>query len=139
MIGFSAGAITTLAVALANKPDARPAFIGLMYGPQNPVQPPQNAPPLFDALAADDLLFVGKYRAGAVVARGGQKLSFTCTRQVVIKNGTTAELWPGQFLAWLSLNKFVCASNSDRPRRSKRLLEVAEPDIRNRLVRPDIK
>ena len=90
-----------------------------MYGPQDPVQPPQNAPPLFDVLAADDFLFakenfelVRSWRAAGAKAEfhlyqaGGHGFGMP-------KNGTTTELWPGQFLAWLSLNKFVSASNSD--------------------------
>jgi acetyl esterase/lipase len=56
MIGFSAGAMLTLATALAGE-DAKPAFIGDVYGPLAPVTVPADAPPLFVALAADDPLF----------------------------------------------------------------------------------
>ena len=57
MIGFSAGAMNTLAVTLANQSNARPDFIGLIYGPMFPVSAPTDAPPAFVALAADDPLF----------------------------------------------------------------------------------
>ncbi len=56
MIGFSAGAMLTLATTLSDK-DAKPAFIGLIYGPLSPVTVPADAPPMFVALAADDPFF----------------------------------------------------------------------------------
>ena len=59
MIGFSAGAMLTLQTELHGS-DARPAFIGLIYGPLEPVTVPADAPPLFVALAADDPLFGGR-------------------------------------------------------------------------------
>jgi acetyl esterase/lipase len=59
MVGFSAGAMLTMATALGVK-DARPAFIADIYGPLDPVTVPADAPPLFVALAADDPLFGGR-------------------------------------------------------------------------------
>ena len=56
MIGFSAGAMLTMATTLAGE-DAKPAFIGIIYGPLAPVTVPAEAPPLFVALAADDPFF----------------------------------------------------------------------------------
>jgi len=56
MLGFSAGAMLTLATTLAAD-DAKPAFIGLIYGPLSSVTPPADAPPMFVALAADDPFF----------------------------------------------------------------------------------
>jgi acetyl esterase/lipase len=56
MVGFSAGAMLTMATALHGQ-DAKPAFIGNVYGPLAAVQVPAGAPPLFVALAADDPLF----------------------------------------------------------------------------------
>lgn len=61
MIGFSAGAMLTMATTLAGK-DAKPAFIANIYGPLDAVTVPADAPPLFVALAADDPLFAhGKF------------------------------------------------------------------------------
>lgn len=57
MIGFSAGAMLTMATTLHNEGGARPAFIANIYGPLNAVEVPADAPPLFVALAADDPLF----------------------------------------------------------------------------------
>jgi acetyl esterase/lipase len=59
MVGFSAGAMLTLQTALQRQ-DAKPAFIGIIYGPLDPVAVPSDAPPMFVALAADDPLFGGR-------------------------------------------------------------------------------
>jgi acetyl esterase/lipase len=59
MVGFSAGAMLTMATALDGA-DAKPAFIGDIYGPLEPVKVPADAPPMFAALAADDPLFAGR-------------------------------------------------------------------------------
>lgn len=56
MVGFSAGAMLTLTTTLGVE-EAKPAFIGLIYGPLAPVTPPADAPPMFVALAADDPFF----------------------------------------------------------------------------------
>jgi acetyl esterase/lipase len=56
MLGFSAGAMLTLTTTLSSI-DAKPAFIGLIYGPLSPVTTPPDAPPMFVALAADDPFF----------------------------------------------------------------------------------
>lgn len=56
MVGFSAGAMLTMATAIAGQ-DAKPAFIGNIYGPLSPMTVPAEAPPLFIALAADDPFF----------------------------------------------------------------------------------
>jgi acetyl esterase/lipase len=109
MLGFSAGAITVLNVVLAEGPGAGPDFAGLLYGRMAAVTPPEDAPPLFVALAADDPLFgdagfglVDSWRvAGAPVelhyyARGGH--GFGAARQ-----GATSDAWLDQFLQWLEM------------------------------------
>lgn len=57
IIGFSAGAMTALQSVLIGQGDARPTFVGYVYGPMVPVAVPAGAPPLFAALALDDPLF----------------------------------------------------------------------------------
>jgi acetyl esterase/lipase len=59
MVGFSAGAMLAMVTTLGGV-DAKPAFIGDIYGPLAPVTVPADAPPLFVALAADDPLFAGR-------------------------------------------------------------------------------
>lgn len=57
MIGFSAGAMLTMATTLSSGP-AKPAFIGDVYGPlAATTSVPADAPPLFVAIAADDPFF----------------------------------------------------------------------------------
>lgn len=56
MVGFSAGAMLTMATTLSGT-DAKPAFIGNIYGPLSTMTVPADAPPLFIALAADDPFF----------------------------------------------------------------------------------
>jgi acetyl esterase/lipase len=58
MVGFSAGAMLTMTTALAGQ-DAKPAFIGDIYGPVGAMTVPADAPPLFVAVAADDPFFGG--------------------------------------------------------------------------------
>lgn len=56
MVGFSAGAMLTMATTVAGQ-DAKPAFIGNIYGPLTAMTVPADAPPMFVALAADDPFF----------------------------------------------------------------------------------
>ena len=107
MVGFSAGAMTVLGVALKDAPDARPDFIAPIYGPMFAVDVPANAPPMFIARAADDpLLGLSGFalvdswsKAGApvelhVYEHGGH--GFGASHQ-----GTTSDLWIEQFYAWM--------------------------------------
>ena len=55
MIGFSAGAMLTMATTLRSH-EAKPAFIANIYGGLAAVDVPPDAPPLFAAVAADDPL-----------------------------------------------------------------------------------
>lgn len=57
MIGFSAGAMTTMNAALEGRGEDRPAFIGYIYGPMQARAVPADAPPMFAAIAVDDSLF----------------------------------------------------------------------------------
>jgi acetyl esterase/lipase len=58
MVGFSAGAMLTMTTAVAGQ-DAKPAFVGDIYGPVRAMTVPADAPPLFVAVAIDDPLFGG--------------------------------------------------------------------------------
>lgn len=113
MMGFSAGAFTTLSVALASVADARPAFIAPIYGRQSAVTPPPGIPPMYVVVAADDPLFgqggfglVESWRtAGAPVEfhlyqGGGHGFGLGTA-------GTTSEDWIEGFRRWLSVNGFL--------------------------------
>jgi acetyl esterase/lipase len=107
MVGFSAGAMTVLQVALKNAPDARPDFVAPIYGPMMSVDVPPNAPPMFVARSADDpLLGLSDFglidswkKAGApfelhIYEHGGH--GFGARHQ-----GTTSDLWLDEFYTWL--------------------------------------
>jgi len=113
MIGFSAGAMTTLNATLAAKPGEGPDFIGYIYGPQARVEVPAEAPPLFDAIAMDDPLFqsMGFPIAGAwhaakkpVELHAYQKGSHGFGLGVP---GTTTTLVLAEFSAWLEMNGII--------------------------------
>jgi acetyl esterase/lipase len=115
MIGFSAGAMTTLATALRNDPDARADFIGIIYGPLGTVQVPQPAPPLFAAIAADDPL-IGTGDFGLIKSwrdakapvefhlyeHGGHGFGMR-------KQSLTSDMWADEFYAWMKANKLLSA------------------------------
>ena len=56
MVGFSAGAMLTVSTELYGG-DAKPAFLGDIYGPMTALTVPADAPPLFVAVASDDPFF----------------------------------------------------------------------------------
>lgn len=109
MIGFSAGAMTTLEVALGPDAANRPDFAAMIYGPMSARPVPSDAPPLFLALAANDPLFghgdlglfgawqkAGKPVELHVFEQGGH--GFGMTRQ-----GLTSDFWADEFLAWMRM------------------------------------
>lgn len=115
LLGFSAGAVTTLAMTQANAADARPDFIGLIYGPTKTGPVPPKAPPLFDAIAADDRFF-GKDGLGLIDAWRASGASVELhlysggghgfASQI---NGTTSDDWFNQFALWLKAQKILSA------------------------------
>lgn len=108
MVGFSAGAMTTLGVSTAtDKAAPKPDFIGYIYGPMVAIDLPDELPPMFNAIAADDPLFMGQgfglveawQATGAPVElhyyqNGGHGFGS-------YKRGATADLWFDQFMAWM--------------------------------------
>jgi acetyl esterase/lipase len=107
MLGFSAGAMTTLATTIANAPDARPDFIAPIYGFMTHVTPPPNPPPMFAALASDDPLF-GKQGFGLIESwqevGGAVELHFFEGGGHGFgsqKKDTTSDLWFDQYMAWM--------------------------------------
>jgi acetyl esterase/lipase len=118
MIGFSAGAITTLGAVLNADKDKDPAttppdFAGYIYGPMDEVQLPANAPPLFAALAMDDGMF-GKENFGIV--QSWRKAKRPVELHVyqggghgfgLGKPGTTNAMLMPEFLTWLDMQGFL--------------------------------
>ncbi len=115
MVGFSAGAMTTLTLTLENRSGATPNFIGIIYGPMLNVTVPASAPPLFAALASDDPLF-GQQGFGLIQSwhaagrpaelhyyeHGGHGFGMRPL-------GTTSDLWMEEFLLWIKADKWLVA------------------------------
>ena len=109
MIGFSAGATLTLQTELHTR-DARPAFIGIIYGPLQPVTVPPDAPPMFVALAADDPIFGGR-GTGLVQSWMAAKrpVEFHLYEQGghgfgMYQKETTSTGWFDAFVRWLGMH-----------------------------------
>ena len=109
MVGFSAGAMLTMATTLASE-DAEPAFIGNIYGPLASVTVPADAPPLFIALAADDPFFansgfglIDSWRAAKrpvefhLYEQGGHGFG-------MYPKETTSTGWFDDFVRWLGMH-----------------------------------
>jgi len=109
MIGFSAGAMTTMAVALS-APDTAPAFIAPIYGSMEAVKVPADAPPMFAVLASDDPLFAHK-GFGLIDAwqQAGRPVEFHLYEHGghgfgLGKAGTTSTGWFDAMMRWLDTN-----------------------------------
>lgn len=109
MVGFSAGAMLTMATALAGQ-DAKPAFIGNIYGPLAPVTVPADAPPMFVALAADDPLF-GNAGTGLIDSWRAAKrpVEFHLYEQGghgfgMYPKETTSTGWFDAFVRWMTMH-----------------------------------
>ncbi|MBW8754230.1 MAG: alpha/beta hydrolase [Sphingomonadales bacterium] len=115
MIGFSAGAMTSLNAILTAKPGAEPAFVGYVYGPQDRVAVPPGAPPLFDAIAFDDPLFPGMgFQITAAWREAKRPVELHVYQSGghgfgLGRPGTTNMLLLDEFTAWLSMQGFLAA------------------------------
>jgi acetyl esterase/lipase len=109
MVGFSAGAGLTMVTTLAGQ-DAKPAFIGIVYGSLAPAKVPADAPPMFVALAADDPLFgnggyglIDSWRAAKrpvefhLYEQGGHGFG-------MYQKETTSTGWIDAFARWLGMH-----------------------------------
>jgi len=113
MIGFSAGAMLTLTTALHGE-DAKPAFIGNIYGPITTSDNiPADAPPMFVALAADDGLF-NNQGFGLVESwqKAGRPVEFHYYEQGghgfgMYKKETTSTGWFEAWAAWLKMHGYL--------------------------------
>jgi acetyl esterase/lipase len=112
MVGFSAGAMLAMATTLG-KGDAKPAFIGDIYGPLEAVTVPAEAPPLFVALAADDPLFAGR-GMGLIDSWMAAKrpIEFHLYGQGghgfgMYPKETTSTGWFDAFYRWIAMNGFI--------------------------------
>jgi acetyl esterase/lipase len=106
MIGFSAGAY--LAVDVAMDPRGAPlAFVGAIYGGETRGQPvPEDAPPLFQAVAHDDVLVKiceGLHAAWSAADRPSELHVFSRGQHGfgLVAQGMPSDRWPDLFIGWL--------------------------------------
>lgn len=114
MIGFSAGAITTLKAVLGAAKDNDPAttppdFFGYIYGPMDAVEVPAAAPPMFTALAMNDGIFG---RDGFGIVQSWRKANRPVELHVyqdgghgfgLGKPGTSNAMLLPEFLSWMDM------------------------------------
>ncbi|HXH14769.1 MAG TPA: alpha/beta hydrolase [Sphingomonas sp.] len=112
MVGFSAGAMLTMATTLVGD-DAKPAFIGNIYGPLAAMTVPADAPPMFVALAADDPLF-GNAGFGLIESWRAAKRSveFHLFEQGghgfgMYQKTTTSTGWFDEFTRWMAMHNLL--------------------------------
>jgi len=116
MVGFSAGAMLTMATTLSGS-DARPAFIGQIYGSLAPVTVPAGAPPMFVAIAADDPLF-GRGGFGLIDSwrAANRPVEFHLYEQGghgfgMYQKETTSTGWFDAFVRWMNMHGWVRPRN----------------------------
>jgi predicted esterase len=122
MIGFSAGAMTVMSLAVAKDPAARPDFAVSLYGALlEPGSPPAGAPPVFIVAAQDDAqappitsvdMFDRWTKAGLsaelhLYEKGGHGFAFR-------PRNVPADRWPEAFESWLAFRGYISA-NKDNP------------------------
>ncbi len=114
MLGFSAGGMVTLSVALQFDSSSRPDFAAPIYSAPPPDAPvPADAPPLFLLCAADDDMasevstrFYSLWRAAShpvelhIYSKGGHGFGMT-------KQGLPSDGWIDCFAEWLQVQGFL--------------------------------
>ena len=115
-LGFSAGAMTALAVTLSPESGSPPDFVAPIYGSMDPVDVPANAPPMFAAEAIDDPLF-GSHGFGLVESwrKAGKGVELHVYQHGghgfgMGLPGTTSTGWIDAFYAWMGANNLLARS-----------------------------
>jgi acetyl esterase/lipase len=117
MMGFSAGAGLTMHSTLNSK-TMKLAFIAPIYGGLNEVEVPENAPAMFNVIAADDFLFHGEFGLIESWHKAGKPVEFH-----LYQNGghgfglgnpdRTSNRWFDAFIHWLEVNRFLPAGEGE--------------------------
>jgi acetyl esterase/lipase len=114
MMGFSAGAMTTMGVVLNSQPADRPNFAAPIYGAMEDTTPPKDGPPLFIAATQDDypvpvvksVALFSKWTAADLRAelhiyeRGGHGFG-------MVKHNLPVDEWTNAFEAWLKADGWM--------------------------------
>jgi len=108
LIGFSAGAMTTLGAGLVEDRASRPDFIAPIYGPRDPGPVATDSPPMFLAIALDDPLF--RFDATLGLIEGWRKAGRPLEVHLYERGGhgfgmrprsAATGLWTAEFIAWM--------------------------------------
>ena len=107
-MGFSAGGGVAVGAALADDPEGRPDFVVSLYGPSMfDVHVPENAPPLFIAVAANhkpvSLGCVALHSVWNEAGKSAELHVFSKGRGGfgIKKQGLPSDAWPDLFMAWI--------------------------------------
>lgn len=116
MMGFSAGAGLTMHSTLNSKA-MKLAFIAPIYGGMGPVEVPENAPPLFAAIAVDDFLFRGQFGLIESWYKAGRPVEFHLYQDGghgfgMGYPGHPTYYWFEPFTHWLEHNGFLRAKDA---------------------------
>ena len=115
MIGFSAGAFLAVDVALDPRAEQL-AYIAPIYGGETRGAPvPPDAPPLFTAVAQDDILVKiveGLHADWSAADRSSELHVFSQGQHGfgLVRQGMASDQWAGLFLAWLK-DRGICWSD----------------------------
>ena len=121
-MGFSAGAITTMGVAMNPSPADRPNFGAPIYGAMPDQAPPKDGPPLFIAAAQDDnavpvvksVEIFSRWTAADLPAElhvyehGGHGFG-------MLQHKTTSDTWTDAFEAWAKANGWAGGGGKVQP------------------------
>ena len=119
IMGFSAGALTTMGVIMDTAPADRPNFGAPIYGSMEDKAPPKDGPPLFIAAAQDDptvppaksLAVFSAWTAAGLPAElhifetGGHGFG-------LLKQGKATDNWPIVFEAWLKAHHWATSADA---------------------------
>jgi acetyl esterase/lipase len=119
MMGFSAGAVTTMGVVLDGEPADRPNFAAPIYGTMEDRPPPKDGPPLFIAATQDDntvpvaksVAIFSSWTAADlpaelhIYAHGGHGFG-------MIKHNKPVDEWPAAFEAWLRADGWMSTART---------------------------
>jgi len=137
MIGFSAGAMTTIAAGDLEEAGARPDFIAPIYPPMWSRKVPAYAPPMFLAISLDDGLFTagrpldylndwqssGRPFEAHLYQSGGHGFGME-------GNGAATALWAEEFHAWLDDRALLVAGAGYTVERTPISVLLADPAAR---------
>ncbi len=114
ILGFSAGGVIAASAAVNHDSESRPDFVGCMYAGWRNAPLPEDAPPLFIAIAGDDPIagpvaaagmYADWHAAGKpaelhIFAKGGHGFG-------VKKQNLPSDAWTRLFENWLQFNRFI--------------------------------